>query len=93
MAAIKRRRKWEHVHLALLFMIPSPRSTLAFLAMIRAQLITPSHKKKVLAFEQYLTVLQEVHTKSSIGALNGSFEPTQAKQLSHVSTADLLQQK
>ncbi len=85
-------RKWEYVQLALLLMIPSPCSSLASLAMIRARVFTHSHKSKVLAFEQYLTTFQEAHTKSSIGVLNGSFEPTQPKQLSHASTADSLHQ-
>lgn len=59
---------------------------------IRAQAFTHSHRSKVLTFEQYLTVLQEAHTKSSVGVLNGSFEPAQAKQLSHASTSDSLPQ-
>lgn len=86
-------RKWEYAHLALLFMVPSPRNPLAPLPMIRAQDLTPSRKNKVLTFEQYLTVLQEAHGKSSIDVLDGSFEPTEAKQLSHASTADSLRQK
>ncbi len=60
--------------------------------MIREKVYTLPHVNKVLAFEQYLTVLQEAHTKSSIGVLNGSLEPAQAKQLSHAYTADSLYQ-
>ena len=47
-------------------------------------------KSKTHTLEQYLTVLQEAQVESLTGALNGSFGSTQAKQLSHASTADLL---
>ena len=48
------------------------------------------HKRDELAFEQYFTALQETQLSSLTGVLNGSLKPTQAKQLSHVSTVDSL---
>lgn len=77
--------KVEYEPFALLFMILFPCSSLACLEMIRVQVFTRSYKNRVLAFEQYLTALQEVHVKSLIGILKGSFEPVQPKQLSHAS--------
>lgn len=85
-------KDFRYVHLALFFMVPFPRSPLALLAMIRTLVSTKLHSREVLAFEQYLTALQETHINSLMGVRNGSFESTEAKQLSHVSTADSLHQ-
>ena len=73
-------------------MVPSPCSPLAFLSVVRALVFTQSHKDEGLAFEQYLTVLQETHTNSFIGVRNGSLEPVQAKQLSQVSLEQSLEE-
>ena len=89
-APVRYGRKVDYVRLALLFMIPSPCIALACLLVFRAQSWMSIQKSKIHTLEQDLTTLQEAQVRSLTGALKGSFEPVQAKQLSHASMSDLL---
>ena len=61
-------------------------------AMISIQLLICAPDSRVLAFGQYFTLLQDVHTGRRTGGLNGSLEPAHLKQVSHASAEDALYQ-
>jgi hypothetical protein len=61
--------------------------------MIRVQVLICSPDSRVLAFEQYVTLLQDAHIRRRTDDLNGSLEPTHLKQVSHASTEDALYQR